>query len=82
MICDSTPLILLAKINKLDLFKKIFKTIVITEDVKDEVLKEDKPGYLTIQNAMKEGWIKIKNPKDNQNLQLGKGENSAINLAR
>jgi len=82
MICDSTPLILLAKIDKLDLLKKIFKTVIITEDVRDEILKEDKPGYLTIQNAIRDKWIKIKSPKDNQNLQLGKGENSAINLAR
>ena len=82
MICNSTPIILLAKINNLALLKKVFRAITITEDVKDEVLREDKPGYLIIKNAIEEGWLKIRSPKDNQNLQLDKGENSVINLAR
>lgn len=82
MICNSTPLILLAKINKLEFLKKLFSTITIPEDVKQEVLIETKPGFTILNNAIKEGWIKLDNPKENQDLQLGKGENAAINLAR
>lgn len=82
MICNSTPLIFLAKINQLKLLKNLFTTIIIPEDVKTEILKQDKPGYLTINTAIQQGWVKIKNPKDNKNLHLGNGENAAINLAK
>lgn len=82
MISNSTPIILLSKINRLILLKKLFSQIIIPEEVSKEVLIEDKPGYLIINRAIKDGWIKIENPKNNLELGLGKGENSAINLAR
>ncbi len=82
MISNSTPLILLSKINKLDLLKRLFGHIIITDAVKEEVLIEDKPGYSLISQAIKSGWIKIENPKKDGELGLGRGENSAINLAK
>ena len=82
MICNSTPLIYLAKINQLELLKKLFHKITITQIVKEEVLIEGKPGYSIINNAIKEGWIKIFNPKKDISLGIDKGENSTINLAR
>lgn len=82
MICNATPLIFLAKINKLKFLRDLFNTVTIPENVKKEVLKETKSGYVQIKNALEEGWIKVEDPKDNQDLQLGEGENSAINLAR
>ena len=82
MISNSTPLILLAKIARLEMLKKLFGYIIITNDVKEEVLIEDKSGYFQINEAIKNGWIKIENPKRNVELGLGKGENSAINLAK
>ena len=81
MICNSTPLILLARINKLELLKKLFGTITIPEDVKKEVIVENKPGFIVLNNAIKDKWIRIRNPKNNKELNLGKGENAAINLA-
>ena len=82
MISNSTPLIFLSKINKLNFLKQLFKTLIIPEDVKKEVLKENKPDSISIKRSIEEGWIKVKDPKDNKDLQLGTGENAAINLAR
>lgn len=82
MISNSTPLILLSKIGKLNFLKSLFKTIIIPEAIKKEVLKEDKIDSIVTRKAIEDGWIIIKNPKDNRDLQLGEGENAAINLAR
>lgn len=82
MISNSTPLILLSKINKLELLKKLFGHVIVTDAVKEEVLIENKPGYFLINQAINSGWIKIENPKRDAELGLGKGENSAINLAK
>ena len=82
MISNSTPLILLSKINRLELLKRLFDHVTITDAVKEEVLIENKPGYFLINQAIKSGWIKIENPKKDAELGLGKGENSAINLAK
>ena len=82
MICNATPLILLAKINHLGLLKNLFSSVTIPHSVKEEVLIKHKPGYFVINEAIKTGWIKIANPKKDINLGLGKGENSAINLAK
>ncbi|OGJ19009.1 hypothetical protein A3K73_07705 [Candidatus Pacearchaeota archaeon RBG_13_36_9] len=82
MISNSTPLICLAKLNQLELLKKLFNKITIPDFVKEEVVVAGKPGYEVINKAIKEGWIKIENPKENLELGLGKGENAAINLAK
>jgi len=82
LISNSSPLIFLSKINKLDLLKKMFGFIMITDAVKEEVLINNKPGHFIIEESIKEGWIKIINPKENPDLGLGPGENSVINLAR
>ena len=82
MICNATPLICLAKINQIDILKMLFHEIIIPKAVEDEVVVEGKPGYAIIKKAIENGWIKILNPKNNLDLELGKGENSAINLAR
>ena len=82
MICDSTPIIFLSKINKLELFKELFTSIIIPESVKEETLIENKPGYEAIKKAIEEKWIKIANPKKRLELNLGKGETDAISLAK
>ena len=82
MILDASPLICLSKVNKIDLLKLLFKDLIITSDVKDEILKEEKPEFNILKKVIKEEWIKIKNPKENIDLGLGKGENSSINLAK
>lgn len=82
MICNSTPLIHLAKINQLDLIRKLFNTIIIPKNVEEEILIEGKPGYELLKEAISKGWIKIINPKDNKYLGVQKGENQALNLAK
>lgn len=81
LISNSTAIICLSKINKLDLLKKIFTFVVIPYSVKDEVLVKGKEGYHTINDAVNKGWIKVVNPKKRIDLGLGAGENDAINLA-
>lgn len=82
MISNSTPLICLAKIDKLDLLNEIFGKIKITTSVKDEVLISGRPGYAKIKEAIDKGWIKVIDPKESIEFGIGKGENSIINLSR
>ncbi len=82
MISNSSPLIFLAKINQLQLLKKLFRNIIIPSNVEKEILIGDKPDSKSLFQAIKENWIKIENPKKEINLEIGKGEGSAINLAR
>ena len=82
MISNSTPLIFLSKINKLNFLKELFKTVIIPGNVEKEVLKANKPDSISIKKAIEEGWIRVRDPKNNKDLQLGDGENAAINLAR
>lgn len=82
MICNSSPLICLAKINQLEILKKLYKNIIITPEVKNEILVSDKPGYSVMEIAMDDNWIKIMNPKSPVNFGLDPGENSVLNLAK
>ena len=82
MISNSSPLIFLAKINRLDLIKKLFNNIIIPVEVKEEILTEEKTDSKIINEAIEEGWIKIDSPKNTLDLKLGKGESAAINLAK
>ena len=81
MISNATALICLSKINKLELLRKVHSAIIIPSAVKAEVLIEGKEGYASINNAIKNGWIRVIEPKKNINLGLGKGETQAISLA-
>ena len=82
MISNATALICLSKINKIDLLKKVYSSVIIPSAVKNEVLFEGKEGYSNINNAIKSGWIKIVDPTKIFDLGLGAGENQAICLAK
>lgn len=74
IISDTSCLILLDKIQELQLLQKLFKTIIITQIVADEF------------GTPLPEWISIQNPKDKNNVimleaSLDKGEASAIALA-
>lgn len=81
MIADSTCMICLSKIKKVELLKKVFRSVAIPRAVKNEILIEGKEGLQDIQNALNEGWLKIRNAKRVMNLGLGEGENEALSLA-
>ena len=82
MISNATPLICLARIQQLELLKKLFTTIIIPKEVKEEILIDDKPGQYHLMNAFDAGFIHVLNPKKLILLGLGKGETAAISLAR
>ena len=82
MIADSTCIICLSKINRLELLKDVFNFISIPRAVKREVLVEGKDGILGIQNAFDAGWLKVVDAKKIVDFGLGAGENEAISLAR
>ncbi len=81
MISNSSPLIFLSKINQLSLLKKLFSYIFISKEVKDEILVEGKMGEIDINNAIKEGWIKVIEAKNIIFLGIKGAEASVINLA-
>lgn len=82
MISDSSPIIFMAKINSLDILKKLYHNITIPQEVKEELLIEEKLDSKIISKAIEEGWIKIESQNDKFNLKLGKGEDAAISLAK
>lgn len=91
IISNSTPLIYLAKIGKLNLLKTLFKEIIIPKEVYEEVVVEGKNkkyfDALRIEKAVKEGWIKVKKiVLDNEVKSLAPeieiGEVSLISLAK
>ena len=86
VVSDSTILIGLAKIGKLDLLKKIFSRVFIPEEVFKEVVKrgKGKPGSKVIKEA---AWIEVKPVKDKIQVafllgSLEKGEAEVLVLAQ
>ena len=63
ILSNSSPLIYLAKIEKLNILKILFKEIIIPKQVYEEVVlkgKEEKFfDALNVENSIKESWIKI-----------------------
>lgn len=82
MISNATPLICLAKINRLDILQKLFTKVFVPQEVKDEILLDDKQGYFVLLEAFDSGWFEVQNPKKQFTLHLGKGETAAIALAK
>src|SRR3989344_1931333 len=90
IISNSSPLMYLAKIKRLDLLKRLFKEIIIPEEVYNEVVVKGKQEKFTdaffIENALKDGWIKIKKVKKRKFERLLSeidiGESAVINLAK
>ena len=86
VISDSTILIGLVKIGKLDLLKEIFSKIFIPEEVFKEVVErgKGKPGSKIIKEA---AWIEVKPVKDKIQVSfllgsLEKGEAEVLVLGR
>ncbi len=86
VVSNSTILIRLAKIGKLDLLRKIFSKVYIPEEVFKEVAErgKKKPGSQVISEA---GWIEIKpiNEKTQVNFlmaSLEKGKAEVLALAK
>jgi predicted nucleic acid-binding protein len=89
IVCNSTVLIYLAKIGKLNLLKELFGEVLISTEVFDEVVirgKEHKhPDAFIVENAIEEGWISIKEIKSIEEMEdfgIDLGEAQAISLTK
>jgi len=82
MILASSPLIFLSKIDKLSLLNRLFKTLIIPQEVVDETIIEGKEGYEEIKKIIEKKQITVVNPKEKIDFGLGNGENAAISLAK
>ena len=85
-VSDSSPLIALAKIGKLDILKELFGEIVIPEAVWYEVAVKGK-GKPGAEDVRKAEWIKIREVEDRLSVEVLKseievGEAEAIVLAK
>ncbi len=85
IIANSTPLIALAKLSRLDLLPKIYNQVTIPRAVYEEVTISgyEKDGLAEIKKAE---WLKIKEVKEYKlkkllQMELGKGESEVIALA-
>ena len=87
IVSNSTPLIYLAKIGKLDLLKAIFGEILIPEQVWAEVVEKGKSlgqkDAYAVENAVAQGWIKVvvADPFE-MPIELDEGEEAALSLAK
>ncbi len=64
IVSNATPLIYLAKLGRLHLLKDFFQEVIIPEEVKRVVVDRGKEqnsvDAFVVEEALKEGWIKIK----------------------
>ena len=63
VVCDSGPLIHLSRIGKIDLLRKLFTSISITDCTYREVVEEGralgKAGVSAVERAIEEGWMRL-----------------------
>lgn len=84
-IADSTILIHLAKIGKVDLLKKLFDKIIIEDEVYDEIIKkEEMHGEIPIiKSLIEEKFITTKKAKGKIDIKnLDQGEKKSIALCK
>ena len=79
VLIDSSTLIALAKIGKLNILEIVFKEIFITTVIKDEILREDSPETEVFKDAI-DRWINVIDfkgkPKEFRKYGLDAGEAS------
>lgn len=84
VIADAGPLIALAKINQLDVLPALFNTVVITQAVANECLRNQNHDGLLIKQALDAAWLQcFANPIFQHSLSrsLGIGEQTSIEFA-
>ncbi len=89
IVSNSTVLIYLAKIGKLNLLKRLFKKILIPAEVFNEVVIRGKEQQhfdaLIVEKAVEDGWIEVKDITAYEELEgfgIDPGEAQAISLAK
>ncbi|MDY6805775.1 MAG: DUF3368 domain-containing protein, partial [Cyanobacteriota bacterium] len=84
VICNATPLINFAAINRLDILRDLFAKVTIPEAVYRETTQTSFPSSQLILNAITEEWLEvevIKGIPDSISNLLDPGEREAIALA-
>ena len=90
IISNTSPLIYLGKIKKLQILKKLFNEVTIPRQVYDEIIKGKEEKFLdalVIENAVKDSWIKVKDAEINEGAEkfldeIDVGEVAVISLAK
>jgi predicted nucleic acid-binding protein len=89
IVSNSTVLIYLAKIGKLNLLKELFGEVLIPTEVFNEVVirgkEQQQPDAFLVENAIEEDWIHVKDIKTIGKLEefgIDLGEAQAISLAK
>jgi len=59
VVCDSSPLIWLAKINRLSVLRQLYGEVVVPRRVWVEVSSGGYADSLLIREASEEGWIRV-----------------------
>ncbi len=84
-VSNSSPLILLAKIDRFNLLKDLFKLVYIPKSVYREVVVvgAGRAGSKEVEEGVNNGWIKVETAQISPELELilGRGEAEAIMLA-
>ena len=57
IVSDSTPIVYIAKVGKLQLLKRLYEDVVLPEAVKREVLAGEYPEVPVILDAFRAGWL-------------------------
>ncbi len=91
ILSNSSPLMYLGKIEKLDILKILFKEIIIPKQVFEEVVLKGKEerffDALKVEDSIKEGWIKIEEIDIDEEMnqlanEIDIGEMALISLAK
>lgn len=88
VVSDTTVLIALSRIGKLELLEKLWGTVAVPEAVYQEAIN-DLPGSREIADAMEAGWLQVRKVESQDTVRLlqagglkGRGECECIVLAR
>lgn len=88
IISDATPLIYLAKIEKISLLKSLYNTIIISSEIKNEIVDEgkrlkEKDAFL-IEKEIKDGFIEVIKVSNyiKPVFKIDKGELSILSLTK
>ena len=84
VLSNSSPLIYLAKLGRLDLLKTLYKKIFVPEAVLAELKDSTKyPELILIEQAIRQKWMVIREVKIHLHMPgLGSGEVALINMAK
>ena len=91
ILSNASPLIYLAKLEKLDLLRILFKKIIIPKEVYEEVIIKGKEGRFfdatRVERAIKDGWIIVKSTRIEREIEefapeIERGEIALISLAK